>query len=222
MPIRHAFPFAYLCACHQTMRSLHTLNHLRQAFLQEKPHEHHATRSPKTMPPMFGRVAGRSKRRYDRMVGEGDQLNNWDYINNIRWIHLGSKLWITDSEVFERCSGESDILLGSCCLFAARSWSVFCPLLNYRQPSHPSVDWFYRHWSQARERIWKDNSWVNSWVKFYYANVLRSKYKDLSNITPKREKTLYNVSSKRRLEILSEIFRDSILIIITAELMVSD
>ena len=50
--------------------------HLRQAFLYENPHEHHATRSPKTMPPVFGRVAGRSKRRYDKMVGEGDQLLN--------------------------------------------------------------------------------------------------------------------------------------------------
>jgi hypothetical protein len=101
------------------MRSLHTLNHLRQAFLHEKPHEHHASRSPKTMPPIFGRVAGRSKRRYDKMVGEGDQLDNWDYIN-IRWVRLGSKLWITDSEVFERGSGESDIL-GSYCLSAAQS-----------------------------------------------------------------------------------------------------
>ena len=53
------------------------------------------------------------------MVGEGDQLDNWDYIN-IRWVRLGSKLWITDSEVFERGSGESDIL-GSYCLSAARS-----------------------------------------------------------------------------------------------------
>jgi hypothetical protein len=51
--------------------------------------------------------------------------------------------------------------------------------------------------------------------------VLRSKYEDLLNITPKREKTLYNVSSKW-LEILSEFFRDSIPIIMTAELMVSD
>jgi hypothetical protein len=55
------------------------------------------------------------------MVGEGDQLDNWDYINNIRWIHLGSKLWIIDSKVFERGSGESDILLGSYCLSATRS-----------------------------------------------------------------------------------------------------
>ncbi|PVH68610.1 hypothetical protein DL98DRAFT_522660 [Cadophora sp. DSE1049] len=53
------------------------------------------------------------------MMGECDQLDNWDYIN-IRCIQFGSKLWITESEVFERGSGESDIL-GSYCLSAARA-----------------------------------------------------------------------------------------------------
>jgi len=42
------------------------------------------------------------------MVGEGDELDNWDYAN-IRWINLG-KLWITDSDVLERGSSEGDIL----------------------------------------------------------------------------------------------------------------
>jgi hypothetical protein len=43
------------------------------------------------MPPIFGRVAERSERRYDKMVGEGDQLDNWDCINTKRWRVLGSK-----------------------------------------------------------------------------------------------------------------------------------
>ena len=59
------------------------------------------------------------------------------------------------------------------------------------------------------------------WILLLYANVLRSMYKDLLNITPKREKTPYNVSS-RWLEMLSEFFRDGIPIIMTAEFMVSD
>lgn len=37
---------------------------------------------------------------------------------------MGSKLWITDSDVYERGSGESDILLGSYCLSAGRSLSA--------------------------------------------------------------------------------------------------
>jgi len=53
------------------------------------------------------------------MVGEGDELDNWDYAN-IRWINSGSKLWITDSGVLERGSSESDILW-SHSLSAARS-----------------------------------------------------------------------------------------------------
>ncbi|KAH9205719.1 hypothetical protein DL95DRAFT_397425 [Leptodontidium sp. 2 PMI_412] len=68
---------------------------------------------------ILDQVAGRSERRYDRMVGEGDELDNWDYAN-IRWINLGSKLWITDSGVLERGSSESDILW-SHSLSAARS-----------------------------------------------------------------------------------------------------
>lgn len=124
---------------------------------------------------------------------------------------MDNRLWSVRARL-----GEIDILLGSYYLSAARSWSVFCPLLNRRQPSHPYVNWFYCHLSQARERIWKDNSWV----EFYYANVLRSIYEDLLNITPKWEKTPYNVSS-RWLEILSEFFRNGIPIIMTAELMIS-
>jgi hypothetical protein len=100
---------------------LHTLNHLRQTFLHEKPHEHHATRSQKTMSPIFGRVAERSERRYDKMVGEGDQLDNWDCISTTRWRDLGSKFWKTDSEVCQRGSGESNILRRSYCPSAARS-----------------------------------------------------------------------------------------------------
>jgi hypothetical protein len=57
--------------------------------------------------------------------------------------------------------------------------------------------------------------------EFYYANVLRSIFQDLLNIAFKREKTVYNMSSKW-LEILPERFRDSIPIIMTAKLMVSD
>lgn len=74
------------------------------------------------------------------MVEEDDQLDNWDYINNIRsWRDLGLKLWVTDSEVCERGSGESNILPGSYCLSAARSLPVFCLLLNRQQPSHHLV-----------------------------------------------------------------------------------
>ena len=108
MPVRYASTFAYFCGCYQTMRSLLILNHFYQTFLHEKPHEYHGTRGPKTTPPILGQVAGRSERRYDRMVGEGDELDNWDYAN-IRWINLG-KLWITDSDVLERGSSEGDIL----------------------------------------------------------------------------------------------------------------
>ena len=39
------------------------------------------------------------------MGGEGDQLDNWDYIDNIRWILLGPKFWMTHSKVFERGFG---------------------------------------------------------------------------------------------------------------------
>ena len=70
-------------ACHQTVRSPYTLNHLRQTFLHEIPHEHNATRTPKTMTLMFGRVAERSERRYNKIVGEVDQLDNFNYINKI-------------------------------------------------------------------------------------------------------------------------------------------
>jgi hypothetical protein len=50
----------------------------------------HYSRSltPKTMSPIFRRVA-----EGDKMVGEDDQLDNWDYINDVRrWRDLGSKL----------------------------------------------------------------------------------------------------------------------------------
>ncbi|PVH68380.1 hypothetical protein DL98DRAFT_599576 [Cadophora sp. DSE1049] len=61
------------------------------------------------------------------MVGEGDRLDNWDYINDTRrWRDMGSKLWITDSDVYERGSDESYILLGSYCLSTGRSLSMVC------------------------------------------------------------------------------------------------
>lgn len=47
------------------------------------------------------------------MLSQKLRLNNWDYINDTkRWRDMGSKLWITDSNVYERGLGESDILIG--------------------------------------------------------------------------------------------------------------
>ena len=102
MSIRHAYPFAYLCICHQTMRSLHTLNHPPSSLPTRKTSRTPRYSQPENLPP-------EASGGMTRWWGDGDQLDDWDYINNIGWIHWGSKLWITDSEVCERGSGESDI-----------------------------------------------------------------------------------------------------------------
>jgi hypothetical protein len=64
------------------------------------------------------------------------------------------------------------------------------------------------HEQRMESGSWKDNNWVEFYLR------VRLPCKDSSNITPK---TTYKVSS-RWLEIPFEFFRDSIPIIITAEL----
>ncbi|KAH9204563.1 hypothetical protein DL95DRAFT_398384 [Leptodontidium sp. 2 PMI_412] len=108
MPVRYAFTFAYFCGWLSNNAEPPYSQPLLSNLLARKTSRIPRYSRPENYPPILGQVAERSERRYGRMVGEGDELDNWGYAN-IRWINLG-KLWITDSDVLERGSSEGDIL----------------------------------------------------------------------------------------------------------------